>query len=64
MHLIGERNRNSRGFCFRDGRDASEGKSTQPEPVRLCGAKTALMCALGGVAFAATLLIKLAETAT
>ena len=64
MHLIGERNRNSRGFCFRDGRDASVGKSTQPEPVRFCGAKTALMCAIGGIAFAATLLVKLVETAT
>lgn len=64
MHVIGERSRNSRGFCFRDGRDASEGKNTQPEPARLCGAKTVLMCAIGGIAFAATLLVKLAETAS
>ena len=64
MHVIGERSRNAHGFSFRDGRNAPEEKSKQPEPARLSGGKTVLMCVLGGVAFAATLLVKLAETAT
>ena len=64
MQVTGERNRNSRGFSFRDGQNAPEEENKQPEPARVWCAKTALMCALGGVAFALTLLVKLAETAT
>ncbi len=64
MHVLGERSRNSHGFNFRDGRDEPEGKDKRPEPTRISTGKTVLMCVLCGVAFAATLLVKLAETAT
>ena len=59
-----ERNRISHGFSFRDERSEPKEETKQPEPTRVSGAKTALMCALGGVAFAATLLVKLAEIAS